>query len=499
VSRQNVAAGAGRPIAVVGAGLGGMSSAIHAALAGFEVTVYEANEQVGGRASRLVADGFAFDTGPSLLNYPWVFEQLFAAAGRRLSDYLELLPVDPSVHFYWRDGTTLALSSRLDRLIPECERLEPEAGRGVAAFLRDAGEKYRIAFDKLVATNADDPIRWLGRCSVRELMKVTVWRSLDRELGRFFRSRHLREALGAYAMYLGGSPFDLPGFFSILPYGEIAHGLWLPRGGIYGLVLAVERLCRDVGVRIHTSRRVASIETSAGRLRALRFADGSAEGRPVVISNVDVPTTRLSLLDPAHAYRKELPMTPSALTFYWGLRGSAEPLPHHAVFLPRDYAGAFRDLVHFGRIPEDLAFYTSVASSTDPLLAPPGCASMSVMVPLPLLSRLGRPDWPRLVDHIRSRVLERLGQHGAEGLRERITGEHVWTPVSWRDRFGLHDGSAFGLSHTLFHLGPMREKNYSRNVDGLYFVGASTTPGTGMPMVVLSGKLTVERILARVR
>src|SRR5689334_6302999 len=231
--------------AVIGGGLGGLSAAIHLRLAGHEVTVIERNDRVGGRANLLAEAGFRFDTGPSLLNYPWVFEELFRAAGNNLHDYCTLLPVEPSVAFQWRDGAHLQLSSDREFLKQELERFEPDAEKAVGGFFEDAGEKYRIAFDKLACRNEDNAARWVRALTASEALRTGIWRSVDGELSRWFRSRHVREALGSYSMYLGGSPFQLPGLFTILPYGEMAYGLWLPRGGIYGIVRAVERLARE--------------------------------------------------------------------------------------------------------------------------------------------------------------------------------------------------------------------------------------------------------------
>lgn len=254
-------------VAIVGGGLGGLSAAIHLRLAGYDVTIYEANERVGGRANLISRDGFRFDTGPSLLNYPWVFERLFEASGRRMQDYVTLLPVEPSVSFQWPDNTRFTLSGDLQKLLEEFEQLEPGVRPRAIAFLRDAAMKYRVAFEKLVTRNEDNFARWLGVLSIRELLNTSVWRSLDRELKRFFRSRHIREALGSYGMYLGGSPFDLPGLFSILPYGELAFGLWLPKGGVYGLVSGIEKLACELGVTIRTCARAENHHSGKARHR----------------------------------------------------------------------------------------------------------------------------------------------------------------------------------------------------------------------------------------
>ena len=494
----------GQSIAIIGGGLGGLSAAIYLRTAGYEITIFEANEKVGGRANQIEAEGYKFDTGPSLLNYPWIFEDLFKAAGRNLQDYVTLLPVDPSVSFQWPDGTTFQLSSTLPRLLDECDRIAPGSRQGLLAFLQDAERKFRLTFDKLVNRNEDRIDRWLGSLSLADLKRTAIWRSLDQELKRFFKSRHLREAFGAYGMYLGGTPYELPGIFSILPYGELAHGLWLPKGGVYGLIEGITCLARELGIVIRTGTPIKKIRTDNNRVVGLEKMDGEMMPYDLIVSNVDVPTTESKLLDHKKTWSdrqkqaSKLKMTPGVMTFYWGIKGKVSGLNHHTIFLPEQYAQSFDELVKKNQIPHDLPFYVSVPSETDPDLAPPGNSAMFVLVPTPVLSKMPDFDWAGAVGSIKARVLKRLEQHQIHIQPEDIEFEEVYTPEDWQNRFGLFDGSAFGAAHTLMQVGPFRSRNYSKHVEGLYYVGASTTPGTGMPMVVLSGKLTMERIQARV-
>lgn len=483
-------------VTVIGAGLGGLSAAIHLRLAGHKVRIFESGPTTGGRANRLELGGLRFDTGPTLLNYPWVFEDLFRAAGRRLEDVIKLRRVDPSVTYRWPDGRRLTLSSDPDRLKDEFERMEPGAARALDRFFSDAGEKYRIAFEKLVPKNEDNPVRFFGSLSLGEWRRTALWRSMYGELRRFFRSRHICEALGSYAMYLGGSPFDLPGLFTILPYGELAHGLWLPEGGIYALVEAVEKLARELGIEIYTQRRVTGILTSDGRVRGVRLEDGSEWGSACVVSNLDLPATLTDLLGQP---RPQIRMSPSVMTYYWVVEGQPSELDHHTIFFPGDYRAAFEALNLGQGPPSDPAFYVAAPSASDPNFSCPDAFALFVLVPLPLLARLKNAGWNESVPGIKREVLRRLKESGFNLPESRIRAEQVWTPEQWRRRFGLFDGSAFGAAHTLWQMGPFRPRNYSRRIQGLYFTGASTTPGTGLPMVVLSGKLTAQRIAEHAR
>jgi phytoene desaturase len=294
--------------------------------------------------------------------------------------------------------------------------------------------------------------------------------------------------------------------FTILPYGELAYGLWLPEGGVYALVEGIERLARELGVEVWTNARVERILCRGGRVGGVRLACGETVEASVVVSNVDVPTTDTELVETengaarrAHARAARTKMTPGVVTFYWGVRGRVEGLGHHTIFLPDDPRAAFDDLFKKQRVPLALPFYVSVPSATDATLAPPGCSAVFVLAPTPTLSQMPGADWHAEAQKIKARVTVALASHGVRIEPSSVLFEEVYTPEVWRRRFGLYDGSAFGAAHTLFQVGPFRQRNFSDEVEGLYYVGASTTPGTGMPMVVLSGRLVAERIAGRVR
>lgn len=482
---------------IVGAGAGGLSSAIHLAMRGHAVTVFESNEKVGGRANLIEFDGFRFDTGPSLLNYPWVFDDLFKAAGSSLTDELDLVRVDPAIKFSWPDGEEFQLSSDLTKLSAECRRLNPADGLGLLRFLEDSRHKYRVSFDRLVTRNADSPLSWFASAGISELFKLGLFHSMDSQIGRYFKSRRTREAFGSYGMYLGGAPYDLPGIFSILPFGELEYGLWLPRGGMYSLSEAMLCAAQQVGVDVQTGTPVSSIDASDGSVSGVTLENGEKVPAEVVISNVDVPTTLTRLLKakPEHTKRYKPPrMTPGVITYYLAIDRPLNEIGHHQVFLPRDVRHAYRQLMDEGKVPDDLPFYASVASNTDPSLAPGGKSALFLLAPVPLLSELGDTGLDALAEKLRQQMFERMAQHGIKISESDVIGQQVMTPADWSDQFGLFDGSAFGAAHNLRQIGPFRQRNASKQVNGLFFAGASTTPGTGVPMCVLSGKMAAERV-----
>ena len=485
-------------VIVVGGGVGGLSVATHLALQGYRVSIFESNSRVGGRANHLEFDGFKFDTGPSLLNYPWVFDQLFEAAGTSLAQELDLIRVDPAIKFYWPDKQTFQLSSDLTRLSEECRRLDPRDGPGLFSFLKDARRKYNLSFDRLVTRNADSPLSWFLASGITNLTKLGLFRSMDSQLGKHFHSSKIIEAFGSYGMYLGGAPYDLPGIFSIIPFGELEHGLWLPKGGMYGLIEAMERVAVRLGVEVRTSSPVRSIDSDNGRVSGITLFDGSKESASIVVSNVDVPTTMTQLLDgkyksSTNGYTSPK-MTPGVITYYLAIDRELPELNHHSVFLPENPKQAYDELMNQGTVPKDLPFYVSVASNTDHSLAPAGKSSVFLLAPVPLLSQMPGTDWQRVTKKLQSLMFRRMNDHSITISEKDVLSQKTWSPVDWSDNFGLFDGSAFGAAHNLRQIGPFRPRNISSDINGLFFTGASTTPGTGVPMCVLSGKMAADRI-----
>jgi len=486
-------------VAVVGAGVGGLAAAARLAHSGFEVDVFEKHAGPGGRCGRLVLDGFTFDTGPTVLLLPQLVERTFAAAGTRLSDFLTLERLEPNHTVHFPDGTALTLGSDLARVSAELESLAPGSTPGFLRFLGFSERAYRTTLRRFVLKDFDHPGQLLAPGTVRDLLAVRGHRSLASVVARFIRDERLRAAVSFQTMYLGMSPFRAPAVHGLLPFCEMGVGVYFPRGGLHALPLALERLGRGLGVRFHYRTEVRRILTTPERARGVELAEGTRLEADLVLCNVDLPFAYRMLLDPHHARLRRperLRYTSSALVLYLGLGRTFPGLGHHTVFLGRDFRGSFEDIFRRGRVPADPSFYLAVASRTDPSLAPPGKDGVYVLVPVP--HRHPSLDWAVEGPRVREKVFSRLAGEGFP-LERHVRVERTFTPDDWEASYGLEKGSAFGLSMNLGQVGPFRPPNRDRNLANLFFVGASTQPGSGLPTVMVSAELVVERMLAHAR
>jgi phytoene desaturase len=483
-------------IALVGAGVGGLAAAARLAAQGFAVEVYERSAGPGGRCGRLEADGYTFDTGPTLLLMPEVLADTFAACGRDSADYLSLVRCDPNYRIHFRDGSAVTFTTELVEMGRELERVEPGSFTRYLAFLAQGKVQYQTSLDRFVGRNFDHLGQFLTPANLRHVFAVRAHRKMYGEVSRFFRDPRLRAALSFQTMYLGISPYDSPAVYGLLPFTELAVGIWYPRGGMYQLPLALERLARELGVVLHYGRGVRKILVEGGRATGVLLDDGQRVTADVVLCNADLPWAYRNLLDGTDAVlprADRLRYTSSAYMLYLGVSRQYPQLLHHNVFFGDDYRGSFDDIFRRLRVPADPSFYVNVSARTEPLAAPRGSDGIYVLVPVP--HRHASLDWRQEGPRLRAHVLERLAGIGCEDLERRIVVERRFTPDDWETELNLERGSAFGLSHDFFQVGPFRPANQDRRVRNLFFVGASTQPGTGLPMVMLSAKLVTERIL----
>lgn len=483
--------------------MGGLAAAIRLASAGFAIDVFEKNASAGGRMNRLqTAEGFVFDTGPSLLLMTDTYRRLFRSAGRELSDYVGLLPLDGDYRVEFGDGDSLTIRRTLPELIKELERVEPGVTPRFYRFLEDACHKYRLGRSEFVERDFDTARDFFSLRNLRLLWKTQATSNYYRSVSKYFRTEKLRQAFSLQTMYLGLSPFDAPAVYSLLPYTEMAEdGLWFPRGGMYSLVEAFKRLARELGVRFHFDSPVEEVVVEESRARGVRV-NGEVHRSDAVLANADLPYVYRSLLPKSadadfalpRKKRQGLEYTASAFMLYLGIEGKLDHLKHHNFFLSSEYRENFEAIFDGGRLPDDPSFYAVVSSRTEPGMAPEGSEALFVLVPVPHLGS-GKVDWGHESPAFKEKVYDLLERRaGVENIRGRILHETVKTPREWLSDYNLEEGAAFGLGHGIFQVGYFRPPIASPSVDGMYFVGASTRPGTGVPLVVIGAELVAERI-----
>lgn len=483
-------------VALIGAGVGGLAAAARLAAQGFAVTIYEKHDAPGGRCGRIVTDGYTFDTGPTLLLMPEVLAETFAACRRRVEDYLTLHRCDPNYRIHFRDGSDVTFTTELTAMSNELERVEPGSFQRYLAFLAQGKVQYQTSLDQFVGRNFDHLGQFLTPASLRGVFAVRAHRRMYPEVSRFFKDPRLRAAMSFQTMYLGISPYESPAVYGLLPYTELAMGIWYPRGGMYELPLALARLCDELGVEIEYGASVERIDVANGRARGLVLSGGRRVDADVVLCNADLPWAYRHLLDPKETTlprADKLRYTSSAFMMYLGVSRRYPQLLHHNVFFGADYRASFDDIFKRFRVPSDPSFYVNVSSRTDAALAPNGTDGLYVLVPVP--HRHEGVDWAMEAPRLRAQVFRRLAEIGCDDVERSIVSERHFTPDDYETILNLDKGSAFGLSHNFFQVGPFRPANQDRAIKNLFFVGASTQPGTGLPMVMLSARLVTERIL----
>lgn len=494
-------------VAVIGAGVGGLTCAALLAKAGRRVTVYEKNASVGGKLNWLAEDGFTWDTGPSLLTMPYVFERLWQKLGRTLADDLTLLPLPVTCRYRWTDGTVIDEDAKFWQR------------RDVAKFLAYARGLYDLSADAFLHHPLEEWWRQLRGSNLphlRHLPKIASFQTMDQVVRRFFgHDRHLVQLFDRFATYNGSSPFRTPAAFNIIPYVEAKFGGWYVKGGLYEIARALERICRGLGVEFRVNTEVTAVESgpAATHLRAGRRYDwtvrggGFQEHHEVIVCNQDVLSAQGRFLAGRLGRRREknfeekvagADLAISGFILYLGVGRAYPQLSHHNIFFSDDYPKEFRQLFDEHRPADEPTIYVAIHSKADPDRAPPGSENWFVLVNAPALAPDGGVDWQSIAPGYGDRIIERLERRfGCEGLRTHIRMRRHFTPADFQTRFLAHAGSLYGFASHGVRAAFQRPRLQPKGVDDFYFVGGSTHPGGGLPLVCLSGQMVADKILRR--
>ncbi len=482
---------------VIGAGLGGLATAIRLQATSHDVTLIEARERVGGRAYQLQDAGFTFDMGPTLITAPNLLRDLWALAGRRFDDDVHLTTLSPAYRIYFSDGRHFDYGLGTEQDEQEVAKFDPRDVQGLRDFLAATEQIYQRAFDDLAGKPFNKLSTFLG--AVPQLARLRADRSVYQLVSRYFHDPNLRMVFSFHPLFIGGNPLRASAIYSMVPYLEREHGVHFAMGGMYSVVQAMERLFKDLGGRVIVNAPVDEILVNKGRVAGVKTRNGGELLAGTVVANSDVVRAQLELLPPRYLrrgtkrrlgrYRHSM----SCFLLYLGLDRQYAQLKHHTIIMPPDYKKLLRQLFDEDGLPTDLAFYLHAPSKTDPSMAPEGGESLYVLVPVPHLGH--GIDWEREADPFRDRIIHSLEHDfGLSGLEESIVCEHRFTPRDFAHDLGSWLGSAFSVEPTLFQSAYFRQHNRSDDVDGLYFVGAGTHPGAGIPGVLLSAQVTSDMV-----
>lgn len=495
---------------IVGGGIAGLATAALLGAEGWSVTLFEARDDVGGRAGTWDHDGFRFDTGPSWYLMPEVFDHFFRLLGTTAEAELDLVPLDPAYRVYSdpRSGRApLDVRSGREAATALFESVEPGAGARLSAYLDSAGDAYELAVTRFLYDTYETTAGLRDPALLRRVPQLAplLTRSLASHVERRFEDPRLRQILGYPAVFLGGSPYGVPSLYHLMSHLDLDDGVLYPRGGFIEIIRAVERLAEASGAVIETGARVTAIDTDGGRATGVVLADGRRVGADLVVSAADLHHTETALVPagkqtyPESWWAKKEP-SPGALLLLLGVRGSLPELAHHTLLFTEDWRANFDDI--FGarpRIPDPASLYVCRPSASDPSVAQPGHENLFVLVPVPADPGIGRGgeggDGDARVEAAADQVIAQLAQWcGIPDLADRIVVRRTLAPGDFEADLNAWRGNALGLAHTLGQSAMFRPRNASRKLDGLAYAGGSALPGIGLPMCLISAELVVKRL-----
>lgn len=499
-----------RRAVVVGGGIGGLAAAALLATEGWDTSLLEARDELGGRAGSWEHAGFRFDTGPSWYLMPEVFDHFFRLLGTTADRELDLVPLDPAYRVYSDPSSGLdALDVRSGRAAATAlfESVEPGAGARLDAYLDSAADAYDLSVSRFLYDTYETTAGLRDPALLRRMphLAALLTRSLARHVESRFTDPRLRQILEYPAVFLGGSPYGVPSLYHLMSHLDLGDRVLYPLGGFTELIAAVVRLAEASGVVIETGARVASITTDAGAATGVELADGRRVPADLVVSGADLHHTETRLLPraqqsyPEEWWRSRTP-SPGALLIMLGVEGSLPQLAHHTLLFARDWRANFTDI--FGshpKIPEPASIYVCRSSATDPTVAPAEHENLFVLVPVPADPTLGHGGiggaGDQRIEAAADRVIAQIADWcGISDLPSRVVVRRTVAPGDFADDLGAWRGNALGLAHTLGQSAVFRPKNASRTVDGLSYVGASTLPGIGLPMCLISAELVIKRL-----
>ena len=486
-----------RNIIVIGSGFGGLAVANRLQAAGMQVTLLEKRPEVGGRAYQLRKNGYTFDMGPSLITAPYLIEGVFESAGRSMNEFFDLIHLDPYYRIYFHDGSHVDYSGDSDHMKEQMRSFNPSDAAKYDDFMDAIKPIYDEVIVKKLGAQPFDTVGSMLRFTPRA-MKLGAFMPVSMFVKRFFKDFRHRFMFSFHPLFIGGHPFRVPAIYLMIPYLEKKDGVWFTKGGMYTVVTAMKDLFLSQGGTLYTDSEVQEICIEKGKVTGV-VANGHTFSADAVVSNADLAHTYKHLVNPT--WRKKwtdkkidkIKYTMSCFLLYLGTRKQYPQLKHHTLILSERYKELVDDIFDNKPLPEDFSMYVHAPTRTDPGMAPPGCESMYVLIPVSNLK--GGVDWEKEKEDYTNRVLTFLEKWGLDGLRENLDVLEIFTPEDFKSELNAFQGNAFAIEPKLTQTAYFRPHNRSEDIEGLYISGAGTHPGAGVPGVLLAAEATANCVL----
>ncbi|MCO8123000.1 phytoene desaturase family protein [Stieleria sp. TO1_6] len=486
-----------RKVVVVGAGPGGLAAAMQLAHAGCDVTVLERRDRPGGRTSAIESDGFRFDCGPTFFLYPRVLQEIFASVGYDLMKEVPMVRLEPQYRLTFGGGGQLDCTADMDEMDRQIQQFSPADVGALRRYMDD--NRVKLAkFRPILESPFSSPADLMRRSMVGAAPHLHPFRSLGKELQRYFSDPRLVIAFAFQSKYLGMSPFNCPSLFSILSFLEYEYGVWHPIGGCSRVSERMAEIAQDLGVKFRFNEPVRSVSLDGRDVRSLTTDTATYDADAFVI-NADfadwitrtVPNNKRKRWTDESIAKKRFSC--STFMLYLGIEGQYPDLPHHSIHISADYENNLREIEQSHTLSQDPSFYVQNACVTDPSLAPAGHSTLYVLVPV--THQTGSIDWERQSPAFRELTLDRLSAIGLGDIRDRIRFEHVLTPQTWQTDYAIYKGATFNLAHNLGQMLHNRPRNRFEDLGRVYLVGGGTHPGSGLPVIYESSRITSKLLL----
>ncbi len=482
---------------IVGAGPGGLAASLLLAKSGVKVTIVEKRAVVGGRTSTIDQDGFKFDVGPTFFLYPRVLKEIFAAAGYDLDREVPMTRLDPQYRLVFGGGGEILATPNIDRMVKQIEAIAPEDAQRFRHFITHNRNKLERFMPFL--QNPFESWRDLAKPETMKLLPLLApWKSLDDDLQVHFKDERIRLGFSFQSKYLGMSPFRCPSLFSILSFLEYEHGVFHPTGGCGAVTKAMARIAKEMGVEILTDEPVERVLVDEGKATGVKTAHHTLHADAVIV-NADfagamrrlVPNRQRKRWTDERLAKKKYSC--STFMMYLGIDGVHDHVAHHTIYLAENYKQNLCDIEERHRLSDNPSFYVQNASVTDPTLAPEGKSTLYVL--LPVTHDTGSVDWATAQPKYRALALEQMKKIGLEDIERRIVTEKVVTPAGWSEEFDLYKGATFSMAHSLDQMLHLRPHNRFEDIAQMYLVGGGTHPGSGLPVIFESARITSRLLL----